>query len=116
MTSKFVYMPRFERAVKQLKKRYRNIIDDVEKVIESIESQPSTGTVIPNDYAVRKIRVASRDMQRGKSGCYRLLYLLSESTNQNMIVYLLFIYAKTDQENVSLTQLEELIEDIPPDA
>jgi len=32
-----------------------------------------------------------------------------------MIIYLLFIYAKTDQEDVSLTQLEEMIEDIPPD-
>ena len=115
MISKFVYMPRFERAVKQLKKRYRNLIDDIEKILEIMEAEPTSGTVIPNDYAVRKIRVASRDMQRGKSGGYRLLYFLSETQDQDLIAYLLFIYAKTDQEDVSLTQLEALIEDIPPD-
>ena len=102
MTSKFVYMPRFERAVKNLKKRYRNIAFDVEVALETIANHPETGTVIPNDYAVRKLRVASRDMQRGKSGGYRLLYLHTEDSDKNTIMYLLFIYAKTDQEDVSL--------------
>ena len=81
MTSKFVYMPLFERAIKHLKKRYRNIIADVEKALEIIETDSDKGTVIPNDYAVRKLRVASRDMQRGKSGGYRLLYRLSETSD-----------------------------------
>ena len=36
MTSKFVFMPHFERAIKRLKKRYRNIIGDVEKALGSL--------------------------------------------------------------------------------
>lgn len=116
MTSRFVFTPRFERAIKHLKKHYRNIIKDVEDTLEIIEAHPYTGTVIPNDYAVRKIRASSRDLQRGKSGGYRVLYRLSETSDHDVIVYLLFIYAKTDQEDISLTQLEELTEDIPPDS
>ena len=112
MTSKFVFMPRFERSVKQLKKRYRRIADDLTPVLESIEENPSIGTVIPDDYLVRKLRVASRDMQRGKSGGFRLLYKLSVEEGENVTVYLLFMYAKSDQPDVTTAQLKTFIDDI----
>lgn len=112
---KFVFMPRFERAVKQLKKRFRSLHHDVEKALGEIELNPSVGTVIPNDYLVRKLRVASRDMQRGKSGGFRLLYRLSAESADNYTVYLLFLYAKSDQENVTMIELEALIRDLPTD-
>jgi len=70
-------MPRFERAVKRLKKPYRHITDDLTKSLETIEENPAVGTVIPDDYLVRKLRVASKDMRRGKSGGFPLLYKLS---------------------------------------
>ncbi len=113
MTSKFVFMPRFERSVKQLKKRYRRIADDLTQALESIEENPSIGNVIPDDYLVRKLRVASRDMQRGKSGGFRLLYKLSTEDTEDVIVYLLFVYAKTDQADVTLTQLKSLVDEVP---
>jgi mRNA-degrading endonuclease RelE of RelBE toxin-antitoxin system len=71
VTCKFVFLSRFDRAVKQLKKQYRQITADLEVALESIEQNPEIGAVIPRDYAVRKLRVTSRDMQRGKSGGFR---------------------------------------------
>jgi mRNA-degrading endonuclease RelE of RelBE toxin-antitoxin system len=108
-------MLRFERRVKQLKKRYRRIADDLTQALESIEENPSIGPVIPDDYLVQKLRVASRDMQRGKSGGFRLLYKLSSEEGDDITVYLLFIYAKSDQPDVTTAQLKSFIDDISDD-
>ena len=106
-------MPRFERAVKRLKKRYHRITDDLSKSLEAIEENPAVGTVIPDDCLVRKLRIASKDMRRGKSGGFRLLYKLSaEERKDDVIVYLLFIYAKSDQPDVTPAQLESLVDEI----
>ena len=113
MTSKFLFMPRFERSVKQLKKQYRHITDDLAEALTSIEDNLSVGSVIPQDYMVRKLRVKSRDMRRGKSGGFRLLYKLSAEDSQDTIVYLLFVYAKSDQEDVTSAQLKGLVENLP---
>jgi mRNA-degrading endonuclease RelE of RelBE toxin-antitoxin system len=116
MASKFVFMPSFERSIKSLQRRYRRVLDDIEVALEEVESTPDVGTVIPNDYSVRKLRVASRDMQRGKRGGYRLLYLLgSNDSDTDVIVYLLMLYAKSEQENVSIEELQRLVEVIRPD-
>src|SRR5215510_8173201 len=108
MTSKFVFMPSFERSFKQLKKRYRHVKDDLTQVLESIEANSSVGTVIPQDYGVRKLRVASQDMQRGKSGGFRLLYLLSGEETEGFIIYLLLLYAKTEWSDVTMEHLKRL--------
>lgn len=62
MIYKFIFMPSFDQCIKHLKKHYRNIAFDVEKAIEAIEENPEVGAGIPNDYTVRKLRVASQDM------------------------------------------------------
>jgi mRNA-degrading endonuclease RelE of RelBE toxin-antitoxin system len=105
-----VFLSRFDRAVKQLKKQYRQITLDMEAALEAIEQNPEIGVIIPRDYSVRKLRVASRDMQRGKSGGFRLLYKLENTMSEDTIAYLLFVYAKTDQTDVSLKELRELIQ------
>ncbi len=115
MTSKFVFMPRFERSVKQLRKQYRHIPDDLTEALASIEDNLTIGSVIPQDYMVRKLRVRSRDMRRGKSGGFRLLYKLSAEDSQDVIVYLLFVYAKSDQEDVTSAELKGLVDDLPND-
>ena len=109
VTCKFVFLPQFDHAVKRLKRQYRQIIGDLEQAFETIEQNPETGTVIPRDYAVRKLRVASRDLRRGKSGGFRILYKLEATTDQDFIVYVLFVYAKVDQADVSIKALEDLV-------
>lgn len=73
MSFKFRITKRFERSIKKLKKRYPKIAKDVAKAFEEIETNPEIGVVIPDDFNIRKLRVASTDMKRGKSGGYRLL-------------------------------------------
>lgn len=116
MTSKFVFTTQFERGIKQLKKHYRNIASDIELALESLESNPELGAIIPDDYQVRKLRVASRDMKRGKSGGFRLLCKLEATDEDIVLIYLLFTYAKTDQEDISIHQLKDFIDDLESDS
>jgi mRNA-degrading endonuclease RelE of RelBE toxin-antitoxin system len=111
MNFKFKVTPRFERSLRKLKRRYPLIAADLKPTFAEIETNPEVGVVIPDDFAIRKVRVASRDMQRGKSGGFRLLYKLSLEGDYLQAV-LLFIYAKTDQENVSMAFLEALLNDL----
>lgn len=76
MTFRFYRTQRFERSVKKLKKHYPKITSDLVPAFQVIESNPQIGMIIPDDFAIRKLRVASSDMKRGKSGGFRLLYKL----------------------------------------
>ncbi|HEX2620392.1 MAG TPA: hypothetical protein VHL11_09600 [Phototrophicaceae bacterium] len=111
MTFKFVFMPRFDRSVKQLQKRFPHINADIAAALTLIEDNPQSGDVIPHDFNIRKLRVASKDMQRGKSGGFRLLYKLI-TKEEDLIANLLFIYAKADQEDVSSDLLEQLSDEV----
>ncbi|MEM9954001.1 MAG: type II toxin-antitoxin system RelE/ParE family toxin [Chloroflexota bacterium] len=110
MSFKFQVTKRFERSVKKLKKRYPKITKDIATAFEEIENNPEAGMIIPDDFGIRKIRVASTDMKRGKSGGYRLLYKLIND-DEDLFAAVLFIYAKSDQETVSDSILELLDED-----
>lgn len=111
MSFRFEVTPRFERSLRKLKKRYPQITADLKSAFAEIETNPHAGVVIPDDFAIRKLRVASSDMQRGKSGGFRLLYkLIDENTTLKAI--LLFLYAKVDREDVTLALLETLLSEI----
>ncbi|NOT60299.1 MAG: hypothetical protein HOP19_08750 [Acidobacteria bacterium] len=98
----------FKQSVKRLGKRYRHVKDDVSKVIESLAHTPTAGALIPGSAGVRKLRVNNSDMAKGKSSGYRLLYLMSDSPDSKL--YLLLLYAKSDQTDVTKRDLDELIE------
>ena len=112
---------RFERSVKHLKRRYPKITDNLKHAMEQLEDNPQQGTIIPNDYNIRKLRVASSDMQRGKSGGFRLLYKLSSDDDEVSMevddgtITLLFVYAKVDQSDVKASFLEILDEEADND-
>jgi mRNA-degrading endonuclease RelE of RelBE toxin-antitoxin system len=107
---------RFERCVKNFKRRFPKITKDVSQAVEQLQTNPQQGTIIPDDYNIRKMRVASSDMQRGKSGGFRLLYKLSSddeisAEDEETVMTLLYLYAKVDQSDVSASFLEILNED-----
>jgi mRNA-degrading endonuclease RelE of RelBE toxin-antitoxin system len=102
---------RFDRTIKHLQKRYPRLKVDLIPIFASIENDPAIGVVIPKDYNIRKLRVPSSDMQKGKSGGFRLLYKLS-TDEEDLKATLLYIYAKSDQTDVSTLFLETLSDDI----
>ena len=75
-----------------------------EQLIESLEQNPIQGKNLGNNCF--KIRLAIASKKRGKSGGARVItnILIEES-----IVYLLSIYDKSDKENITEKELDELL-------
>jgi mRNA-degrading endonuclease RelE of RelBE toxin-antitoxin system len=94
-------------AVRRLKKRYRHVVDDLEIAVNVLQERPELGKVIVGGHGVRKVRIANRDARRGKSGGYRVLYYLVDKLRK--LLYLLFIYAKSDREDVDTKEIEQLL-------
>lgn len=105
---KVVLTDSFKRSIKRLKKRYRHVKDDVRLAIKALLVTPELGVQI--SFEARKLRVRNSDLKKGKSGGYRLLYFVSEPPEPT--IYLLLLYAKSDQENVTQRELQRLLEEI----
>jgi mRNA-degrading endonuclease RelE of RelBE toxin-antitoxin system len=102
-----IALPTFTRNIRDLKKRYRRILKDVQPVIEQLENGDTPGDQITGiGYPVFKVRIRNSDVQRGKSGGYRMIYYLKTATS----ILLLTLYSKSDQDDVVAGDLSAIIE------
>ena len=94
----------YKKAEKQLLKRFRHLNTDVKSFLLSIEIIDDLGVSLGNGFY--KARIANSDKNKGKSAGYRLVTLLQviETT-----IYLVYIYDKSDLENISESELDALI-------
>ncbi len=99
----------FKRSLKRLTKKYPHAKDDLKEALRTLMEIPALGVLIPGGSGTRKLRVRSTDLQRGKSGGFRLIYALDYETVQ---IYPLLVYAKTEQSDVTLRELEQLLADL----
>lgn len=97
----------FQKSLKILKKKYHHIKDDIIGVIRELESDATVGDPVPGwNREIWKIRAASSDIKKGKSGAFRIIYFLKENDNK---VYLLTVYFKGDKEDISPVDIENLL-------
>ena len=109
MSYSVAFSDSFRRSIKQLKKRYRHVQDDVRVAIRVLLANSKLGAAIPGGNGIRKLRLRNSDLQTGKSGGYRLLYFVEDETST---LYMLLLYAKSDRENVLVNELQELINEV----
>lgn len=107
MSYKIVTIPEFDKNIKQLKKKYKNIKYDIISLITELQSNTTLGTHIVNN--CYKIRLANSSIPTGKSGGFRVItYYLDKDEN----IYLLSIYSKSDLENITEQKIKELLKEI----
>ena len=107
MPCKILTIPEFDKNVKTLAKRYRNIKQDLKKLIDSLENEPTMGThIINNCY---KIRVPNSSVPTGKSKGFRVITYYIDLDNT---LYLLSMYSKSDTDNISDSTITELLKEI----
>ncbi|WOD40435.1 type II toxin-antitoxin system RelE/ParE family toxin [Nodosilinea sp. E11] len=100
--------PTFRRNLRKLNKKYRSIQADVQPVIEKLEQGGCPGDRIPGlGYEVFKLRVRNRDIQKGKSGGYRLIYYLKTANS----ILLLTIYSKSEQDDITTEDIRQIIQE-----
>lgn len=101
------FAPEFERQIRILYKRYRQIRSDVQIVIEQLQSGKLLGDRLPGlNVAAFKVRAKNSDIQKGKSAGYRIIYQVETPTK----IILLTIYSKSDQSNIALEEIEQIVE------
>jgi mRNA-degrading endonuclease RelE of RelBE toxin-antitoxin system len=98
--------PRFKKDLRELAKRYRSIRSDLQPLIEQLQAGETPGDRITGvKYQVFKVRLKNSNIQKGKSGGYRVIYYLK--TAQGIIFTT--IYSKSDISDVSNDIIEEAI-------
>ena len=95
---------RFKREAKRLCKKYASLEDEVKALGEELRTNPTMGT--PIGHSCYKIRLGIKSKGKGKSGGARVItyYYIHGNT-----VYLLSIYDKAEQENISEEKIAELL-------
>jgi mRNA-degrading endonuclease RelE of RelBE toxin-antitoxin system len=108
MTTKrrIVFSSPFARKAKQLQKRYRHIMDDLDPLLDQLGAGETPGDrVAATGYTVFKVRIKNQDAQRGYSGGYRVIYYL-ETAEQILMVT---IYSKSDESDAPIYVIRSII-------
>ena len=108
MSYNIVAVPTFKKELKQLSKKHPSLKFDLEKLFETLATNPTQGVFLGNN--CYKIRLAVSSKGKGKSGGARVItnVVVTEST-----VYLLSIYDKAEYDTLTENGLKELLNSIP---
>lgn len=105
MNYKIETIPRFEKDVKTLKKKFPKIKNDLEKFINELSSSPQLGTNLGDN--IFKVRVSNSSIPIGKSGGFRVItYYKKDDT-----LYLVTIYSKTEQDTILTERLRRIVKE-----
>ena len=107
MSYKIISIPSFDKDLKSLSKKHKSISKDYDELLDNLEVNPKMGVeILENCF---KIRMAISSKGKGKIGGARVItyvYVKDET------VYLLSIYDKSDDENISDKEIRDLIKSI----
>jgi len=104
-----VFSDEFKTRLRTLIKRYRSIRTDIQPLLNELQSGNFIGDQIPGTgYTVFKVRLKNSDIQKGKSGGYRVIYQLRGDT----YILLVVIYSKSDQDDIPANQIRDIIDHV----
>jgi mRNA-degrading endonuclease RelE of RelBE toxin-antitoxin system len=104
MSYNVLTIPPFERQLKRLAKKFPSLKMEYANLIESLEENPVQGVAMAN--SCYKIRVAIKSKGKGKSGGARVVTNVQVVENN---VFLLAIYDKSEQDDISDNELGHLL-------
>lgn len=100
-------LPEFDKNVKKLSKRYKNIKNDLTKLTNDLQSDSDLGIHLFG--MCYKIRLANSSVPTGKSKGFRvIIYYMDKSDT----LYLLNIYSKSDKDTISDSEIIELLKQV----
>jgi|SRR5271166_1163299 len=104
MSYKVKFIPKFEKELKRLSKKFPSLKADFSLLLKSLKEEPTQGTPLGNE--CYKVRMAIASKGKGKSGGARIItcFKIVQGT-----VFLLTIFDKSEQENISDKELNELL-------
>ena len=102
-----LFTPDFQGQLRKLAKRYRHIRSDLQPLFDDLQNGKCPGDQIPGTtYTVFKVRVKNSDIQKGKSGGYRVIYQLRDK----ICILLVTLYSKSDETTLIASEICEIID------
>lgn len=107
MKNKITTIPIFDTRYKRFVKKFPTLEQEITEFKKELLKNPKQGILITqNTY---KIRLASADKNKGKSGGFRVItFLINESENETEIV-LLLIYDKSEESSFNKKEIIKII-------
>jgi mRNA-degrading endonuclease RelE of RelBE toxin-antitoxin system len=103
--------PEYRNNLRKLAKKYRNIRSDTQGLIEELQQGSRLGDRLSGfgeNLYVYKARAKNSNAQKGKSGGYRIIYLLESETS----ILLLTIYSKSEQADITTEQIQTILDNV----
>jgi mRNA-degrading endonuclease RelE of RelBE toxin-antitoxin system len=100
-------VPKFDKELKRLSKKFASIKNEYLLLINSLKIEPHQGIPLGNN--CYKIRFSIASKGKRKSGGARIITCVQIFQTS---VYLLTIYDKSEKENISNSELQELLKSI----
>jgi len=97
-------IPYFDRQAKRLTRKFHSFKKELSELFDSLEVDPTQGTALGND--CYKIRIAIKSKGKGKSGGARAITHVIAVREH---VYLLTVFDKSEKDNISDKELQELL-------
>jgi len=105
MNYKVETIPRFEKDVKKLKKKFPKIKSDLVNFVNQLLLNPKMGIDLGEN--IFKVRIPNSSIPTGKSGGFRIITYYKKDS----ILYLVTIYSKTEQYNILTDKLKRIIKE-----
>jgi mRNA-degrading endonuclease RelE of RelBE toxin-antitoxin system len=96
--------PDFKRFFKKLYKKYPSLKTDLQELVDTLSENPEIGTSL--GHGVFKLRMAITSKGKGKAGGARVITFL---VTDDLEVYLVHIYDKSQFKSISKKQIFELL-------
>lgn len=110
MANEVVYSRIFIRKAKELKKRHPSLVNDLEDLEKNLLEDPRQGADL--GAGLYKVRLAVKSKGKGKSGGYRIITFLVSQSNSGVIINMLTIYDKADENSIDKKYLLSLIKEL----
>ncbi|WP_448699687.1 type II toxin-antitoxin system RelE/ParE family toxin [Mucilaginibacter sp. AW1-3] len=107
MSFEVIAIKNFSREAKRLVKKYPSLKTELGNLFDSLESEPTQGKSIGNN--CYKIRLSISSKGKGKSGGARVITHVYIKDSK---VFILSIYDKSEQANITDNQIIELLKEI----
>ena len=106
MSLKIKTLSCFDKDVKRLFKKYKQLPDDLKVLNKKLLENPKSGIELSN--RCYKIRLANSSIPTGKSGDFRIIYYYID-TNENL--YLMSMYSKNELENIDDKMILQILKE-----
>ena len=110
MANSVLITPYFEKKYKRFAKKFTSLDDELLALESDLKANPKLGESLgANMY---KIRLASKDKGKWKSGGFRVITYLVQELQNSCAIYLITIFDKSEESTITKTTLQQLVKTI----